>query len=71
MITAKEAADKLISARHYCFARGVLRGTADSQAGRDEDFRQAFRTLNRLYVEVKRSLERLPNVYRRTARRAA
>jgi hypothetical protein len=45
----------------------VLRGTPDSQAGRDEDFRQAFRTLNRLYVEVKLASEGHPYVYRRDA----
>lgn len=33
------------SIRHHCFVRGVI--------GRhpDPDFRQAFRTMNRLYVE--------------------
>ena len=40
--------DKLISIRHCCFVRGVL--------GRSPhyDFRQAFRTMNRLYVDAKR-----------------
>jgi hypothetical protein len=38
---------KLISARRHCFGLGVLGRSPDS------DFRQAFRTLNRLYVEVR------------------
>jgi hypothetical protein len=38
--------EKLISVRHYCFVLGVTGRNPDS------DFRQAFRTLNRLYVEV-------------------
>jgi hypothetical protein len=48
----EQAADKLISVRHYCFVRGI--------AGRkpESDFRMAFRDLNRLYVEVKRQSER-------------
>lgn len=43
---------KLISVRHYCFVRGVV--------GRKPcpDFRQAFRTVNRLYVEVRDGISR-------------
>ena len=63
----EQARDKLISVRHYCFVRGVLRSTPDSQPGRDEDFRQAFRTLNRLYVELKRASELPRHVYGRAA----
>jgi hypothetical protein len=58
----EHAREKLISVRHYCFARGV--------AGRkpESDFRMAFRDLNRLYVEVKRQSERSkPPVLRRKA----
>lgn len=52
MIAGREALEKLISVRHYCFVRGV--------AGRkpESDFRMAFRNFNRLYVEVKRQSER-------------
>ena len=48
----REATDKLISVRHYCFARGV------AGQKQDGDFRLAFRELNRLYVELKRQSER-------------
>jgi hypothetical protein len=46
-MTREEALEKLISVRHHCFVRGV--------AGRSpsKDFRLAFRTLNRLYVELR------------------
>lgn len=42
-----EAIAKLISVRHHCFMLGVL--------GRSplDDFRHAFRTINRLYVELR------------------
>jgi len=43
----------LIGARHYCFVRGVL--------GREDGFRQALRTLNRLYVELSEESERAPS----------
>lgn len=41
------AAEKLSSIRHYCFVRGI--------AGQhpDPDFKQAFRTVNRLFVEAR------------------
>lgn len=39
----------LVGARHYCFVRGVL--------GREDAFRQALRTLNRLYVELSEESE--------------
>ena len=54
-----EALDKLISIRHYCFYRGVLYKFLDGNPdiagynGQNEDFRQVFRTLNRLYVTLK------------------
>jgi hypothetical protein len=43
-----DALARLCSIRHHCFVRGVLGKNPDP------DFRQAFRTMNRLYVEVKR-----------------
>ncbi|MGD0957218.1 MAG: hypothetical protein ABR953_10375 [Candidatus Acidiferrales bacterium] len=46
-MTRDKAIAKLVSVRHYCFVRGVLGKHPDS------DFRQAFRTLNRLYVEAR------------------
>jgi hypothetical protein len=53
-MTRSEALEKLISVRHYCFVRGVL---GNRKKGHDEhaedDFRQAFRTVNRLYVELR------------------
>jgi len=46
----------LIGARHHCFARGVL-GSRSFDRGLDEkpadDFRAAFRELNRLYVALR------------------
>jgi hypothetical protein len=48
-----EAMAKLSSIRHYCFVRGVTGRGAD-RVGGDDDFRQAFRTINRLYMERKR-----------------
>ncbi len=51
-MTDASAREKLISVRSICFRRGVLgRG---GRIGSDDDFRQAFRTLNRLYQEAKR-----------------
>jgi hypothetical protein len=47
---------KLISVRHYCFLRGVL-GNRSFDRKRDvhpeDDFRQAFREVNRLYVNLR------------------
>lgn len=55
-----EALGILIGARHHCFARGVL-GNRSFDRGLDEkpadDFRAAFRELNRLYVELRRRPE--------------
>jgi hypothetical protein len=51
-----EAFDLLIGARHHCFVRGVL---GDRSFDRvldkkpEDDFRAAFRELNRLYVELR------------------
>lgn len=50
------AAEKLCSIRHYCFVRGVLED--------QDDFRQAFRTLNRLYVQASHSRGLKGQVYR-------
>jgi hypothetical protein len=51
-----EALAMLIGARHHCFARGVL-GNRSFDRELDEkpadDFRAAFRDLNRLYVELR------------------
>lgn len=55
-MTREETIAKLISARHCCFVRGVL-GSRSKKRGEDqspeEDFRQAFRMLNRLYVRLR------------------
>jgi hypothetical protein len=63
-----EAAAKVCSVRHYCFVRGVIGKNPDA------DFRQAFRTLNRLYVaalrgalEGQRSISKPPATSRRKA----
>ena len=48
-----EALARLISVRHYCFVRGVLGRGSERDSGGDGDFRQAFRIMNRLYVEVR------------------
>jgi hypothetical protein len=56
-MTRDEALAKLISVRHYCFIRGVLKpwkGPKD-----DPDFRMAFRDVNRLYVAL-RDFRRAP-----------
>ena len=50
------AAEKLSSIRHYCFARGVLGRGSDRDFGGDADFLQAFRTVNRLYVEARHGI---------------
>jgi len=51
-----EALAMLIGARHQCFVRGVL-GNRSFDRELDEkpadDFRAAFRELNRLYVELR------------------
>jgi hypothetical protein len=55
-MTRAEPIDKLIAVRHYCFVRGVL-GNRSTKCGEDrapeEDFRRAFRTVNRLYVQLR------------------
>ena len=51
-MTRDEALAKLISIRHHCFVRGVLGRSAQ------DDFRQAFRTLNRFYVCLRDRPER-------------
>lgn len=55
-MSRSSALDKLISIRHYCFVRGVLGKRSHNRkldTPPDEDFRQAFRIVNRLYVEVR------------------
>lgn len=51
-MSREDAITKLISIRHYCFRRGVL-GHSGGRTGGDDDFRAAFRVVNRLCVEVK------------------
>lgn len=51
-----EGLAKLISIRHYCYQRGVI-GRGGKRAGGEEDFRQSFRLLNRLYVELRDGLD--------------
>jgi hypothetical protein len=52
----QDAINKLISIRHYCFLRGVLgnrSGKKELDKKPEDDFRGAFRTVNRLYVQMK------------------
>jgi hypothetical protein len=62
-MTRDEALAKLISVRHCCFVRGILGQAPDS------DFRQALRTINRLYVEVRDRLEVQSDIRKAGARR--
>jgi hypothetical protein len=63
----EHAIEKLISVRHYCFVRGVLGHDAWRQS-----YRQAFRTLNRLYVELRDAREgQKPREERLATRRKA
>lgn len=55
------AAEKLCSIRHHCFVRGIL--GKGGRAGGDDDFRQAFRTVNRLYVQAKLGIAREEQVH--------
>lgn len=51
-----EALAMLIGARHHCFVRGVLGNRSfDRELDKkpEDDFRSAFRELNRLYVELR------------------
>jgi hypothetical protein len=50
-----EALAKLIAIRHYCFVRGILGSRSSTWAGDippQDDFRQAYRTTNRLYARL-------------------
>ena len=67
-MTRDDALAKLISVRHHCFKRGVIGNDAD-RVGGDDDFRQAFRTVKRLYVEVQREIA--PQAKRDTQKRPA
>jgi hypothetical protein len=55
-MTRGDVLTKLISIRHHCFLHGVL-GTRSFDRKTDEpaqdDFRHAFRTLNRLYADLR------------------
>jgi hypothetical protein len=60
-----EALDKLISVRHYCFVAGIL-----NRGSFCESYRQAFRTVNRLYVELRDAREgQKPHTGRRATQR--
>jgi hypothetical protein len=51
-----EALDLLIGARHHCFVRGALgKRSFDRELDEkpEDDFRAAFRELNRLYVVLR------------------
>ncbi len=68
-----EATGKLISVRHYCFVAGIL-----NRGPFCESYRQAFRTVNRLYVELRDAREgqkpharKLATQRKRLVRRAA
>ena len=52
LIADMEAREKLISVRHYCFVAGIL-----NRGPFWESYRQAFRTVNRLYVELRDARE--------------
>jgi hypothetical protein len=67
-----EVLAKLISVRHYCFVRGVLgnRKKGYNQSPED-DFRQAFRTVNRLYVELRENIAPRSTLMGTRPRRAA
>jgi hypothetical protein len=67
MISDGEAIEKLISARHHCFVAGVLERGPFCQS-----YRQAFRTVNRLYVELRDAREGAkPHTKRHATRRMA
>lgn len=63
-----DATAKLCSIRHYCFIRGVV---GNRKKGHDEppedDFLQAFRTINRLYVQARDGIASNAQVYRRAS----
>ena len=69
-MTGDDVIAKLISVRHYCFARGVL-GNRSNKRGEDQppekDFRQAFRRMNRVYVRLRDNIK-LEAVPKRTRR---
>jgi hypothetical protein len=59
-MTREDAFAKLTSVRHYCFVRGVLGSRSnkrDEDRPPEEDFRQAFRTVNRLYIRLRDNIE--------------
>ena len=55
----------LCSVRHFCFVRGILgdRKKGGQNQPPEDDFRQAFRTVNRLYVQARRGIELEGQVY--------
>lgn len=62
-----DATAKLCSIRHHCFVRGILgqRNRKNDQPPED-DFRQAFRTVNRLYVQARHNIALKRQVYPHT-----
>jgi hypothetical protein len=55
-MTRDDVLTKLISIRHHCFLHGVLgKRSFDRKIDEpaEDDFRHAFRTLNRLYVYLR------------------
>lgn len=55
-----EVLAKLISVRHHCFSSGIL------GRSKDADFRQAFLTVNRLYVCLRDNVKAMPDTRKPT-----
>ena len=56
ILSPSMALEKLMSVRHYCFLRGIVgnrRKDSPNQYHPEDDFKLAFRTLNRLYVQIR------------------
>lgn len=60
-----EATAKLCSVRHYCFCAGILgdRKKGGQNQPPEDDFRQAFRIVNRLYVQARHGIALEGQVY--------
>jgi hypothetical protein len=71
-MTRDDTIARLISVRHHCFVRGVL---GNRKKGYNEwpgdDFLQAFRTVNRLYIELRDNIARRSTHMGAQRRRAA
>ena len=60
VMTRAEALAKLASVRHHCFVRGILGHRShdrDLDQPAEDDSRQAFRIVNRLYVRLRDRLD--------------